>query len=1646
MKLFFTKVFIFLLLIGNVHSQIVTPLVANLSIKPPNSIFLSDYADPNQDFLNLNVLFQDFNESSWNIYFRVTIEGNNLKLQSKPNFKPNAPVVVQVGTPETFGQETLSAYFLLPNLDVQGQTQSLAQNGKLPEGFYSFCVEVLDFNSGKRISNKACFTTEIKHKDPPLPLQPQCEGALITQTNPQTILFTWQDFASFSANSEYQLKLYELTDLSANPTTAIPSGKALPIYSSDLLSERLFLYSNSEPTLDQGKTYLYTIQANEPVGRTTYKNNGLSKVCWFYFGYPINNKIGLSEPLNNTTIPNNYYPTFTWGGLQKSVQGQVVAYELRVVEVLENQSPEDAMANNEVWFQRNVNSINGQGASLVADLLPEKGKRYAWQIIAITNTTEVGRSIVQTFNGPPMVDKFYAGLHTVTITHLESTDLQNLSGQGVFSMGKYDTVQVDFSNIRLKKVAGNYVLEKGDILKQLDPKHRIRVPLSPVLAQNNVAFAYIDQLRLGVEGLNVRANLAWGFPHLSQTGTLDTVFTRADWFNFNTFKLNGLAKLDAPFHRELLDPNQFILELDKYTEFLLSENTYEARFSGFVEVPKSLLIVKDKQVKFPFSLAPDLLYIIGKEQTEAISLAKTTNIYLLPKQFEIDLSETKSPMAVPEVLWKGVSVLKYDLHYKTLVDAQHQIILSKEIRHSFSVSGNRFFYDYKGLTFLQKDTFAISEASYFNSFPAKLNTFQIDIAGNVFNEGLLKGGIVLPFLSEKTVFAFEANLGENGFSQGYLTDIQNKSYTFNPNAGQQEMTLAIKTAVFENQEKLRIAMDVIWPYIGLNLTNLTNFYAFGTYEIGFDTPNGTYTLPEVVQSKLETFDIDIDFIGAGSNNGLYGIGTSAKINLGDDVAGGKEAPQVNLYSLMPSSFISGSFTTSTQNNNQTNTTGFAPDWSRDKFEVKISDLKKTESTIKEVFKGVTLPQSTSIGSSNASTYEPTFPLSSSESPSLMKDILEALEMIKPLLDTKGVLAVERIKTGLLNQDQKTDSNQDALSEILDLETTKQIMIGLLTERILNPFTSKIDSSTKKLNAKITAKIAVINAKIFKTAEPLITKIFDKIDTQLVKLALKSGFKIETEIHQVMAKVKTETLVQFNNSIKSATNRNITVPITNGIVLGLANEIKSGIKEKVVNNLSKAASNQISSIYLDKDLNDLIQTTSSSLEDKVDFVTIEKMISGTASDILNNINYQAILSAAQDELLNSGLESIAAKYVQDKVFDVIGKKTQDKLDKMNVSGGGDIKFDFSNLGDKIKNGKIDQIVKIDSAYVKIISNAADIEGLINIKRDDPLWGNSWRGRLRVKLKVKPEFDIAAEYINGKRNEFNFWYVDVSVQGLKVAVVPPILQFTGAGGKVAYKMLIDDNKKVTPNGTSGYAVALKAFFADMATLDGSLFHFDVELMAQFFEGGKYKLSLDGNVYALKNNVTGMAYLTYDNREKEYFYGKTNLKLTNPLICAQSPSEFYFSKDNWYLQLGPSEFRLLCMDWLKGDYSLLVNKEKVAANLGVSLRMDFRSPSLGVAGCDVWAYADADAGFRGDCAIRYNPSFGILNASVYVWANANIGVGYSCRIKDGTFDFVGIGIDAYAAFRTIPNSNINGRANCSLSVLGCGVDFGMDFNKDL
>jgi hypothetical protein len=75
------------------------PFTINTILQPPSSPYLSDYFAIGSDKLTANVTFNDFNEPSWNFKLRLTIESNNIKIQTSPTFIPAQPITIYPGTP-----------------------------------------------------------------------------------------------------------------------------------------------------------------------------------------------------------------------------------------------------------------------------------------------------------------------------------------------------------------------------------------------------------------------------------------------------------------------------------------------------------------------------------------------------------------------------------------------------------------------------------------------------------------------------------------------------------------------------------------------------------------------------------------------------------------------------------------------------------------------------------------------------------------------------------------------------------------------------------------------------------------------------------------------------------------------------------------------------------------------------------------------------------------------------------------------------------------------------------------------------------------------------------------------------------------------------------------------------------------------------------------------------------------------------------------------------------------------------------------------------------------------------------------------------------------------------------------------------------
>jgi hypothetical protein len=92
--------------------------------------------------------------------------------------------------------------------------------------------------------------------------------------------------------------------------------------------------------------------------------------------------VNLLTPMNNSTIKDQY-PTHTWGKVTGTSQAfnNDVYYSIKIVEIIDGQSPIEAMKSNPAVFIENGINFNLIQLPITSHPL-ERGKRYAWQIEA----------------------------------------------------------------------------------------------------------------------------------------------------------------------------------------------------------------------------------------------------------------------------------------------------------------------------------------------------------------------------------------------------------------------------------------------------------------------------------------------------------------------------------------------------------------------------------------------------------------------------------------------------------------------------------------------------------------------------------------------------------------------------------------------------------------------------------------------------------------------------------------------------------------------------------------------------------------------------------------------------------------------------------------------------------------------------------------------------------------------------------------------------------------------------------------------------------------------------------------------------------------------------------------------------------------
>ena len=903
-QIVFLLIFVFLFS-GVAKSQIISPVQANLSIMPMYSPYLNDYYEAGSNKLSAILILKDLSEPSWDVKLKLTIAGDNgILLETKPTFNALNQITLTPGVPLQISGSEWVEYLDYNALNISGiDRNTFIKNGQLPEGFYSFSLEVLDKKSGKLLSNKATVNVLIRLGGIPQIIKPT--EKFIAPQSAQNIMFQWSLTAPAlnPAKTEYQLKLYEITNNDIDPSTAVKNGAVLEIFASQYSISSFFLYDANSPLLELGKKYAYTIQVRDADQQNMFKNNGMSDAYWFNYGFPTGGLVELLKPVVDYQFVKDEVQHFKWKTPNnKANPNQLVRYYFKVVVLTsKDQNLKEAIAKNPTFFEKTSNetsSINGWEE--VVDKEFERDAWYAWQVVAYSGDQKVAESPVQRFKGIPLLDGFQAGDHYVKVTRTDNSDLNNFKGIGRIKLDKdgKDTLDIAFDGIKLKKAGNLYTLIGGalfsetTIVKKKDIKAKIEGQEDASFTPNAVK---LDKDRLAIRGkLEMPIDLAID-------GKKPRIISDDVWINYNNFNIRGGIKFSAKF--DLMDPANFSVLLDTNSTMIVGNTGYEVFYYGGVGLPESTKDVNGNRILIPIKNLQKIDYLEVDAASNGGKLPAyrpipNSEFVVYPTKYIIDFSETKSPEGFDKD-WKGAYVSEYKYSFTGKLDKKGAISITDpwegNIKQEKGGKDKNYFTP-GGLQFEVEMENKTEVKGTFNKFPAKPKVFKVKIENGSVKEGQYTGSVVIPIINPDKNYNFTSQMSDDGFQEGYLDEkLDNLVIYFSKESETSRMEYTVKRAIFADAEKLNMTVDINIPVLKVSAPNVADFNVYGDYQIGFKKRSGAVVFDKQLSGNYKgVMELLIDTIGASFLNGKYCSYSSSQFKITDDIG----TPRLHTFSTI----------------------------------------------------------------------------------------------------------------------------------------------------------------------------------------------------------------------------------------------------------------------------------------------------------------------------------------------------------------------------------------------------------------------------------------------------------------------------------------------------------------------------------------------------------------------------------------------------------------------------------------------------------------------------------------------------------------------------------------------------------------------------
>ena len=868
------------------------PVTSVPQLVSPHSIYLSDYVVPGSDKFTLNIWLNDNNEVDYDVRLTLQIEGEGISLTTAPEFMP-PPLTLSAGGNILYGGD-IQEYFNLNNMVVSGiDEQTLKQTGALPPGMYSFCIQAFDYRRQDVVlSQRGCTTVALSKNNPPIPTFPEC-GSVIAANPQSNLMFQWQSMADNTIQSEYTFTLVEVPNGMSPDDALNGSGRTLIAPGDAITTTGRFIYDINQLALEPGRTYAYRIQVIDTEGFTTFENDGLSQSCYFFYGMPENGEIALKRPSDGKKLRTKDEVStirFVWDKPTNSYPNQTFNYVVKIVPVELNQTPEEAIQYNPVLWDTIMDpAIYLSGGEIRKKIELPRSNVFAWQVYAYIDAHEFAKSPVWTFNKGALIEEFYAANgETVYVDESETFDLNHFTGKGRVKLNTGEEfTKVYFNDIAIRPGAEN-VMTRGEVTARLKD---YEYPLD--FGDNGNALLRGDSLILTTEDIWLRGQVVWDYPFpATQTSRIPTITSKSKRIMFNDMSpLENVLFEEATF--ELLEPFGYTVKYYDDSYFTIKGKALTTSMHVDVTLSDKVTTLDEKRITIPFVEQTDVNTYIN-ENTSSVSpihLLDGTTLTLNPKTAICDFSDSDSPgnqSGTPD--WKGMYFGKFDIHFDKKFDKSNQIIMDEVKDISFDLSENANFkawIDGQGLQFFAERNFEENAmAATFNTFHDELRSLRFNIVNNSVEDGQFKGKIQIPVLDPTNSFTYTVPIDNESVKTGFLDeDLSTREVIFNDDRPEYRLVMKPQQAVFQNNNRLNLVADLDWNAIQVYLPGVTDLNIWGNGNFGFKTPNGSKGVTNVEGEYAGTYDVTIDSLSAGMNDGTYAFGFIGSIILGDSEAG-----------------------------------------------------------------------------------------------------------------------------------------------------------------------------------------------------------------------------------------------------------------------------------------------------------------------------------------------------------------------------------------------------------------------------------------------------------------------------------------------------------------------------------------------------------------------------------------------------------------------------------------------------------------------------------------------------------------------------------------------------------------------------------------